>query len=205
MKWDNFLSSCQSGDIILFDGSWWLSRLIEWGQNSHYSHVGMILRSPTYIREDLSGIYLLQSGYDKTPDILTGKCHLGVQITPIEGIRDEMIKDGGSLWVRCLHCSKGLLFEERVKSALSIVKDDSYDLDPVDWIKGRFDIEIGDTQRTNTFFCSALIAYMYVQMDLLESSLPWSIISPRHFSAKENEQLSFINCSLEEDEQIILT
>ena len=60
-------------------------------------------------------------------------------------------------------------------------------------------------QRTNTFFCSALIAYMYVQMDLLESSLPWSIISPRHFSAKENEQLSFINCSLEEDEQIILT
>lgn len=34
-------SSIQDGDILLFCGTWWMSRAIEWCTNSPYSHAGM--------------------------------------------------------------------------------------------------------------------------------------------------------------------
>ena len=94
MKWNTFLEVCETGDILLFNSRGWLSWLIEWGQTSKYSHVGIIVKDPVFLNPDWKGVYLLQSGYENTPDKQSNTRLLGVQLTPIESIKNDMINNG---------------------------------------------------------------------------------------------------------------
>ena len=65
---ENFLDSCQTGDILLYSTSLWYSKIIEKCTGSKYSHISIILRDPVYIDPKLKGLYILESGFEKTPD-----------------------------------------------------------------------------------------------------------------------------------------
>lgn len=62
------LSSLETGDIILFRGNSWFSYALEWLGRSYYSHVGMIIKNPSFIDSALpDGIYILESGWEPFP------------------------------------------------------------------------------------------------------------------------------------------
>ena len=61
----------------------YFSSLIRFGTHSDYTHVGVILKDPTFINPVLKGLYVWESGYEGTPDPQDNKIKVGVQITPL--------------------------------------------------------------------------------------------------------------------------
>ena len=198
-----------TGDIILFEGKSWLSYLLEFGQGSKYSHVGIFLKSPTFLHPDWSGNYILQAGYESDAVDEESKKHLcGVQVTPFDVIVENSRKNGCKLWHRKLVCTRGINFYKNFKEGYDMTIDKPYDFNIFDWISAKIDLEIKQDwipiRNTNRFFCSALAAFMYVKLGYLEKDLPWSVIAPTQFSAIESDPLSFIECMLSVEAPIII-
>ena len=197
IKLDTFLETCQTGDILLYNSNYWYSRLIEWGSGSKFSHISIILRDPTFINEKLTGLYILESSYEDIPDSNTGEKVWGVQIIPLDHVLEEYKKSYvGNLYYRRLETEKTEDFYVKLKDCIKHTEGDKYDLNPLDWFKAEFQINIGDTRKENTFWCSALVGYVYCHMGFIDKDISWSILPPRKFSHYENDRLTYSNCSL---------
>ena len=193
------IDELETGDIILFNGNYFLSHIIEYFTKSTYSHVGIILKNPNLGDATFKGIYLLESGFEKTPDPENNRIKKGVQIINFE----EKIKNyKGCIYVRKLHCTRDEKFYEKIIQIHSAVHNIPYDLHPIDWIKAYYQLDIGNTQKENTYWCSALVTFVYVELGFLDKNIPWSLISPQDLSSSSNK-LKFINCTLDDDKQII--
>ena len=92
--------------------------------------------------------------------------------------------------------SKDFKFKKEILEANFVI------VSGADWIKGYFKIDIGNTQKENTYWCSALVSFVYVELGFLDKNIPWTLISPKELSSSSNE-LKFINCKLDNDTQII--
>ena len=205
IKLDTFLETCQTGDILLYNSNYWYSRLIEWGSGSKFSHISIILRDPTFINEKLTGLYILESSYEDIPDSNTGEKVWGVQIIPLDHVLEEYKKSYvGNLYYRRLETKKTEDFYVKLKDCIKHTEGDKYDLNPLDWFKAEFQINIGDTRKENTFWCSALVGYVYCHMGFIDKDISWSILPPRKFSHYENDRLTYSNCSLHPERLINL-
>ncbi len=205
IKLDTFLETCQTGDILLYNSNYWYSRLIEWGSGSKFSHISIILRDPTFINEKLTGLYILESSYEDIPDSNTGEKVWGVQIIPLDHVIEEYKKSYvGNLYYRRLETKKTEDFYVKLKDCIKHTEGDKYDLNPLDWFKAEFQINIGDTRKENTFWCSALVGYVYCHMGFIDKDISWSILPPRKFSHYENDRLTYSNCSLHPERLINL-
>jgi len=197
IKLDTFLETCQTGDILLYNSNYWYSRLIEWGSGSKFSHISIILRDPTFINEKLTGLYILESSYEDIPDSNTGEKVWGVQIIPLQHVLDEYKKSFvGNLYYRRLETEKSEDFYVKLKDCIKHTEGNKYDLNPLDWFKAEFQLDVGDTRKENTFWCSALVGYVYCHMGFIDKDISWSILPPRKFSHYENDRLTYSNCSL---------
>ena len=85
------------------------------------------------------------------------------------------------------------VFEEKIKECITTTDGKSYDLNLIDWFKSLIDLKIGNIHRTNTFWCSALIAYVYAHLGFLNKDIDWTLIEPKKFSYFENGKLSLTN------------
>ena len=193
------IDELETGDIILFSGNYFLSYIVEYFTNSLYSHVGVVLKNPNLGDARFKGIYLLESGFENTPDPENHRIKKGVQIINLE---DKIKNYKGRIYVRKLHCTRDKKFYEKIIEIHSTVHNIPYDLNPIDWIRGYFKINIGNTQKENTYWCSALVSFVYVELGFLNKNIPWTLISPKELSSSSNE-LKFINCKLDNDKQII--
>ena len=200
---EKFLDSCQTGDILLYSTSLWYSKIIEKCTGSKYSHISIILRDPVYIDPKLKGLYILESGFERTPDPTDGKIKFGVQIKSLNEVLESYESSWlGTLYYRKLECTRDELFYEKLDKIYNIVYDKPYDINLCDWIKAAFKIDIGNEHKTNTFWCSALVAFIYCKMNLLEN-VPWTMVSPKEFSYYEDSNsLKFINCVLNKEQYI---
>ena len=192
------IESLNTGDIILFHGSYIISRIIEFLAGTEYSHCGVIIKDPWFTPEKLKGLYVLESGSENIPDPENNRVKYGVQLTKLEYIINNY---DGSLYIRKLECIRDEQFYNKITQIHSNIHNLPYDFDPIDWIKAFFNINIGDVQKKNTFWCSALLSYFFVQLGFLEKDIPWTIISPAAFSG-DSKILKFINCKI--DHEIII-
>ena len=199
------LEECQTGDLLLYNSHSLLGRVIEYCSFSRYSHVAIILRDPIYIDPSLIGLYVLESGAENVPDSLTGKYIFGVQITPLENNFNYIKKNSyGNVYYRKLNCDRNDTFIENLTKTIKNTEGKHYDIHLYDWIRAKFDIEIGDQQITSRFWCSAFAGYVYVQLGLLDKDLGWSLLAPKRFSSYENMCLSFKNCTVDPEKYIKL-
>lgn len=202
----DFLETCQTGDILLYNSQYWYSRLIEWGSGSKFSHISIILRDPTFINKKLNGLYILESSYEDIPDSNTGEKVWGVQIIPLQHVLDEYQKSYvGNLYYRRLETEKDESFYNKLKECVTHTEGDKYDLNPLDWFKAEFQLDVGNTRKENTFWCSALVGYVYCQLGFIDQDISWSILPPRKFSHFENDRLTYYNCSLHPERLIQLS
>ena len=199
----------ETGDIILFEGKSLLSYVLELGQGSRYSHVGIYLKSPTFLHPDWSGNYLLQAGYEADAvDEESKRRFCGVQVTPFDVVVENSRASGCKLWHRKLHCERNKDFYTKFKEAYGMSIDKPYDFDIFDWISAKIDLTIHKQwvsyRKTNEFFCSALAAFMYVKLGYLGKDLSWTMIAPKQFSAIENDPLTFQDCELDEEVTVVI-
>jgi hypothetical protein len=188
----------KTGDILLYDSRRWYSRLIEYFSGSCYSHVSIILHQPgKWLDEKLTDDnYVLESGGEPFPDSVTGKMIFGVRVTPLSQIIDMYDNKGyGKLYIRSLHNENGNDdLNQKIKNVYMSIRDTPYDTDVIDWIKAYTDKDIVFTdpslcknyQRTDRFWCSALVSYVYVKSGLLSNTIPWTLVNPGHYSSKNS-------------------
>lgn len=193
----------QTGDILLLSCTKWyypFSRLIEYFTNCPYSHCGIIIKNPMFTKKPLPGLYFLESGSENFNDIENNRRKFGVELVSLE----EMINNyPGQIYYRKLHCHRNQQFYDILAQTHNDIHNIPYDLNPIDWFKAIFNIEIGDNQHIDRFWCSALVTYLYVKWGFLPKDIPWSMIAPSELSSKYgNKILYFENCVLDNDIQI---
>lgn len=184
-----------TGDVLLFKGTSWLGRIIEYFGVSRYSHVGIVLKNPKFINEELEdGIYILESSFNNTPDSEDHLYKLGVQIHRLEDVLKEY--SPGSVFVRHIDTQRDETFYNKLSKIHKEIHNKPYDLDINDWLFAKINLILPlpietEFKKTNTFWCSALISYIYSELDWIERDVNWTIMAPREFSSDEGKMIKF--------------
>ena len=190
-----FLNNCKTGDLLLFNTrTHWYDFLIEKFTNSKFSHIGMVVRNQSFGPKRDIGVCMLESGYEPFPDAVYDRTIYGVQLSNLDKVLDLYANSGGrdgNVYYRSLSCNRDASFNQLTYDLIEPVYGRPYDLLPQDWIKSAFNIKEGDEKRTNTFWCSALVAYMYDKYGFINRQTPWTIIQPTQFSYYEGKELEF--------------
>ena len=181
----------ETGDLLLCDSKgkgffYFFDSIIKHFTHSNYTHIAMIIKDPSFIHPSLKGLYVWESGWENKPDPQDNKIKLGVQITPYKEFYDSYINNEGSIYLRkilCTHEKRAQLFNnDKLKTIHQIVYDKPYDIVPKDWIDAYLKKD-SNPQKTNRFWCSALIGYIYSQLGIIDNKIDWSILAPVDFSS----------------------
>ena len=193
------LDSLKTGDLILFTGCYkgmfrLFDSLISYGTHSNYTHVGIILRDPIFIHPTLKGLFVWQSGWNGKPDKNDGKIKLGVQVNSLKDVLEDY-KDSKVI-IRSIKCNPWNFNDIKLQEINNTVYNKPYDIIPTDWFEALVK-KNPKPQKTDRFWCSALVGYIYTKCGILNYDTDWSILKPVDFSL-DGENLKFIgNCLLE--------
>ena len=188
------LSTLKTGDLILccYEGKkrWFntFDKMIKWGSHSNWTHSAVVLKDPTFISPGLKGLYVWESSEESESDPQDGKKKLGVQIAPLSELLDSY-KGSGSVIVRPIHSD--LLTNEKLKEIHKIVYDKTYDLNIIDWFEAFIKKDFTKKQKTDRFWCSALVACIYTKCGILDKDTDWSIVAPNDFDIAVTNQLTW--------------
>ena len=74
-----------------------------------------------------------------------------------------------------------------------------------DWIAALFHETNGtDARTTKHFWCSALVAYLYMGWGFLPKDLAWSYVTPKMLGTeKDKYELTFKNCIVESEQPLL--
>ena len=190
---DSKLKDLKTGDIILFTGKdFWFSKLIRWYTGTPWTHVGVVLRDPTYIDPKLTGLYLWESGLESFVDSENGIRKLGIQISDLKKALED--PSHGKAVYRKLNSEIHNL-DDKLKIIHEGVHNKPYDTSLLDFLQTSLDIEFTQPygnnllhlyqrnyRKTDTFYCSAFLAYLFTELSLLPKDTKWSICEPAYFS-----------------------
>ena len=205
MQLSELKKTLKTGDLLLCDnlqyGSWGLfSWLIKFATKSDFSHIGMIVKDPTFTDTPLEGLFVWTSGISNVPDPEDKQTKFGVQFIPF----DHFIQTyGGKIYLRRIqsHNYHSIFNLDKLKQIHQVVYDKPYDVILTDWIEA-FCKKDPRPQKTSRFFCSALIGYIYTKLTLLDENTDWSILYPSFFSS-ENKSLHLLDNSTLSSEELI--
>ena len=213
-SYDQYLNSdlLQTGDILLFEHNnkinsccdcifWFFDKLISCATKSKYSHAAIVISDPHFTSPPMKGVYVLESNHETFPDAENNEIKSGVELVRLEDILKTY---SGSIYWRKLNCDRNEHFFYTLAECHSVVHNRPYDIIPTDWLKAAFQWNIGNTQRKKTFWCSALVAYIYTQLGLLDANTPWTLVSPKMLGTESGiDEMDFINCTLDKEVQIL--
>ena len=181
-------SALQTGDIILFHGTGTMSYLLEYFGRSKYSHVGIIVKNPSFINPYIEdGLYVLEAKPTNGVDAEDGKIKSGVTLHRLDDVLAMYSK--GSVYVRHVECVRNEEFYKKFIKVHYQVHEKPYDLNLYDWICAEYNIncplpEENRFKLTTTFWCSALASYVLCELGVIQNKINWSLIAPREFSSE---------------------
>ena len=190
----SIIDTLNTGDIILFSGDTIISDIVKFATNSKWSHVGIVVKDPDFLINKpgtINGIYLLESDSPSQKDLDSGKYKIGVQISDL---KEKIASYDGEVWIRRLNTK---LEKEKIHSVIKIVYNTLYNK-PYDWYPVNLldavlenetklgDLLDSDPRHIDRVFCSALVGYSYVCLELLENKTEWSFLFPKYFAEINN-------------------
>jgi hypothetical protein len=182
------LKTCETGDIILFQGNSIISEIIKISTNSVWTHIGIIIKNPTFIKNCKKGIYLYVADGAYEIDKPSNKKLIGVQLV---NLIDKLNNYDGTFYYRKLETQKN---KKKMMNIFNIVYNTEfhkfYDWLPKDWIAtflAMHNLEkisdiISNPRHLDKMFCSSLVAYTYTQWKLLNKNTEWSFTTPEFFA-----------------------
>lgn len=179
------MEKLETGDIILFHSKkTFFGKLIQIITGSDYCHIGMVVKDPSFTEHKLIGTYLWESSFETFPDAVDNKIKFGVEIVDLKKCLEKN-KNEDDLYYRKLHITnkKDIFSEEKLSKIYEVVKNKPYDIMPKDWIEAIFRKD-DYPQKTDRFWCSALLGYIYTKLGILSSDTDWSILRPSDFSSE---------------------
>ena len=143
ISYRDFIENCQTGDLLLYSSRSWYSYFIEMLGWSKYSHVSMIIKDPIWINENLTGLYIFESGGENTNDVIKNKNVFGVQLIKLEdGLKEYMNKSNGYVYYVKNNFERTNNFYDKLKQIILNNDGKPYDLHLIDWIGARFNLKI---------------------------------------------------------------
>ena len=180
-------SRLQTGDVIMCHSSCEdspIDKVIEEATHSPWEHTGIVVRDPWWLDEKHNGLFILQSGSGPNgyPDIIDGS-RSGVTLNRLE----DFLANRVEIYVMSL---SGQTWTDKSRMMFSRSVCDAhgkpYDKNPLRWCL------VGITsflrcgccapkvvpRQTNVFWCSALVAFVFVKNGWLSSDLDWTCQTP---------------------------
>ena len=148
---------------------------------------------------DQEEYYILQSSYETFPDAENNEYKLGVEIVSFNELFSTY--DGKIFW-REIIFDRDESFIQRLIDAHNVVHNRSYDIIPYDWFRAAFGIHLGPRHRLDTFWCSALVSYMYTRFGILNKDLDWTLVSPKMLCSKSKNP-KFKNCIIHNEVRVL--
>jgi hypothetical protein len=203
-----YIDDLKTGDLLLFEGNGkgcnkLFDMLIKYGTSSNYTHVGIFLRNPKFIHPCLKGDFIWESSLNFTKDPQDGEVKFGVQITPLKEILHNCKKSNTKVYVRKVISDNDLFTQEKMKKIHDVVYNKPYDIIPSDWVEAYFGVD-SNPKKTNRFWCSSLVGYIYSKVGLIKEYIDWSILKPSDFSIDEDYITFTDKGTLEEEEKRLL-
>lgn len=171
--------SLQTGDIVLFSGHGWISRLIQAGTFSQWSHVGVVIRMP----DRYDAVMLLESTtMSKANDIISGRAIRGVSLVQLS---ERVRRYGGDVGIRRLI---NIERDDSFISAFAKLRHElhgrAYPSGYWELIKSAIDIPFFKNKRNlKTVFCSELVAEAYMRAKVLSRyKMPSNEYTPADFA-----------------------
>ena len=160
----------KAGDIILFSGKGWMSRLIKLGGLTKYSHVGVMLDEELLIESTtLSNI----------PDLFTNKMHKGVMVVRLQ---DRIDKYNGKIYHRSL---KEELTEEQKDKMLEVAKElhgRPYEESKWQLVSSEIDILPKQDEDLSSVFCSELAIELLDAADIYKPKNASNEYTPKNLA-----------------------
>ena len=184
-----------SGDLLIFHGTTWYSYLIEWFGGSRISHVGIYLHDPeswdgwdhVLVNKSSTNEYVMHSGYGRSAE--TGEMFFGVHIEPLEDV--VKVYGESNIWVRPVHARRDDSWYAKFIEVHAAIHAKPYDTTITDWLSAEMrihypnfsDNESGSKgaiwyHRTDRFWCSAMVTYMYVRLGWIFPNVDWTLVAP---------------------------
>ena len=188
VNYDDLRRSLKTGDIVLFAGSNWISRLIKFGTRGRWSHIGMVIKIPDY------NIVLLweSTTLSKTKDIISGKARKGVQLVPL---RDRLSTYRGEVAVRCLTGPINIEDLCKLHTMRNEVRGRPYEQSKLQLLLAASKRFCGFGEDLSSLFCSELVAEAYQRMGLLREDIPSNSYDPNSFAETGRFNASMLkNC-----------
>ena len=163
------MDSLHTGDLLIFEGKYFSSKIVACLTTSNVSHVGLVWKDPP----DLApGLYFIESNVtSKVP---------GVQLTLLS---DVLPTYQGKIQVRRARVQSTYPFEQ-LSPLYGSVSSSLYDVFPPDDIRllaRGWNCCPWRKQEREFFVCSTLLAYLFTQMGYLPSTLDWTLVQPKDF------------------------
>ena len=166
----------QTGDLVLFAGKGWLSRLIQIGTASRWSHVGMVL-----VLLEYNVVLLWESTtLSSLPDIVSGRGRKGVQLVALS----ERLRTYDGCAAVC-HLKGAALSDADTRALTRFrheVRGRPYEQSKLQLIVAVFRRWCGFGEDLSSLFCSELVAEAYQRMGLLDPDVPSNSYTPADFA-----------------------
>ena len=160
-----------------------LDGIIEIATHSPWEHAALIVKDPWWGKEQLSGLYVFQSGTGPNgyPDVLNGKL-CGVTLNHL----NDFLANREEIFVRSLeNVDLNTKQKKTFVKAFQEAHGKPYDSTCWYWCWEGIDsflrcrlCKCCIPKHTDKFWCSALVAFMYVKMGWFDPDLDWSDQTP---------------------------
>ena len=174
-----------TGDLVLFSGRAWQSRLIQRATRCRWSHVAMVVRSVEWEMlclwesTTLSGI----------ADLVSGKARRGVQLVPMS---HRVRAHDGAIAVRHL-VATGLddaFVAETLRDLRRELRGRPYERSMIELARAAAEAGNGGEEDLSSIFCSELVAEAYQRLGLLGDRPPSNHYAPADFAAPSGLELA---------------
>jgi hypothetical protein len=173
----------QTGDLMMFSGSSVFGSLIRCSTWSEWSHCGIIIRDPWFTKVAKKGLYLLHSNPKTVVDLESGQPLFGTQLSLLQDVVDSYEHNESYI----VHVS--LEQSQEMKNSLAgmyrRIYGTPYNLNIGQWLDAILEqnligqsVDSVSTVAVNSFWCSTLVGYIYVNLGVFRNDTPWVLLSP---------------------------
>jgi hypothetical protein len=173
----------KTGDLVLFSGASFFSSVIKWAIGGRWSHVGVLVRSPSF-----PGRVLLWEATTLAdlPDAESARAEAGTQLVFLS---ERLATYAGEFKLRPLDRPVTPEMEAALTRRRRELSGRPYEQEKLDLIRAAFDGWFGESrgERLNSLFCSELVAEAYQAMGLLPEppvGPPSNEYTPRDFARR---------------------